>query len=146
MQIIKISKLHKNANGYNFAFLDDHFDYHTAEDNFENLEEALGRTEQYIEKNQKKLTFIALAVIIVAVGIFSYQKYYRAPMELNAQTDMFQAQRYFEVDSFNLAINGDGNYDGFLDIIDNFGSTEAGNLSAYYTGISYHAKKRGFKN
>ena len=28
------------------------------EDNFENLEEALSRTEQYIENNQKKLTYI----------------------------------------------------------------------------------------
>lgn len=107
------------------------------EDNFENLEEALSRTEQYIEKNQKKLTYIALAIVLVATGIFSYQKYYKAPLEQNAQVDMFQAQRYFEVDSFNLAINGDGNYDGFLDIIDNYGSTEAGNLAAYYTGISY---------
>ena len=107
------------------------------EDNFENLEEALSRTEQYIEKNQKKLTYIALAIVLVATGIFSYQKYYKAPLEQNAQVDMFQAQRYFEVDSFNLAINGDGNYDGFLDIIDNYGSTNAGNLAAYYTGISY---------
>ena len=107
------------------------------EDNFENFEQALSRTEQYIEKNQKKLTYIAIAIILVATAIFAYQKYYRAPMEMNAQTDMFQAQRYFEVDSFNLAINGDGNYDGFLDIIDNYGSTEAGNLSNYYVGISY---------
>ncbi len=107
------------------------------EDNFENLEEALSRTEQYIEKNQKKLTYIALAVVLVVVGIFSYQKYYRAPLELDAQAEMFHAQRYFEIDSFNLAINGDGNYDGFLDIIDNYGSTNAGNLSNYYTGVSY---------
>ncbi|MRT93996.1 tetratricopeptide repeat protein [Ancylomarina sp. 16SWW S1-10-2] len=107
------------------------------EDNFENFEQALSRTEQYIEKNQKKLTYIAIAVILVATAIFAYQKYYRAPMEINAQTEMFQAQRYFEVDSFNLAINGDGNYDGFLDIIDNYGSTEAGNLSNYYVGVSY---------
>jgi len=107
------------------------------EDNFENLEEALSRTEQYIEKNQQKLTYIALAIIVVAVGVFSYQKYYRVPLEQNAQVEMFQAQRYFEVDSFNLAINGDGNYDGFLDIIDNYGSTAAGNLASYYTGVSY---------
>jgi len=107
------------------------------EDNFENLEEALSRTEQYIENNQKKLTYIALAIVLVAAGIFSYQKYYRAPLEQNAQVEMFQAQRYFELDSFNLAINGDGNYDGFLDIMDNYGSTEAGNLAAYYSGISY---------
>jgi len=107
------------------------------EDNFENLEEALSRTEQYIENNQKKLTYIALAIIVVAVGIFSYQKYYRAPLEQSAQVEMFQAQRYFELDSFDLALNGDGNYDGFLDIIDNYGSTEAGNLAAYYSGIAY---------
>jgi len=107
------------------------------EDNFENLEEALSRTEQYIENNQKKLTYIALAIVLVATGIFSYQKYYRAPLEQNAQVEMFQAQRYFELDSFNLAINGDGNYDGFLDIIDNYGSTKAGELANYYTGISY---------
>jgi len=107
------------------------------EDNFENLEEALSRTEQYIEKNQKQLTFIALAIVIVAVGIFSYQKYYRAPLEQNAQVEIYQAQRYFDVDSFNLALNGDGNYDGFLDIVENYGSTPAGNLAAYYCGISY---------
>jgi len=50
---------------------------------------------------------------------------------------MFMAQNYFEKDSFNLALNGDGNNLGFLDIIDGFGSTDAGNLSNYYAGISY---------
>jgi len=40
-------------------------------------------------------------------------------------------------DSFNLAINGDGNYPGFLDIIDDYGRTPAGNLARYYTGVSY---------
>jgi len=50
---------------------------------------------------------------------------------------MFKAQNYFEKDSFNLALNGDGNNPGFLDIIDDFGSTDAGNLSRYYAGVSY---------
>nr|WP_320120376.1 tetratricopeptide repeat protein [uncultured Marinifilum sp.] len=107
------------------------------EDNFENLEEALSKTEQYIEKNQKKLTSIAFAVIVVAVAIFAYQKYYRTPLEQKAQNQLFQAQRYFEQDSFKLALNGDENYPGFIDIVDEFGSTTAGNLSQYYAGISY---------
>ncbi|MGQ1911522.1 tetratricopeptide repeat protein [Marinifilum sp. RC60d5] len=107
------------------------------EDNFENLEEALSKTEQYIEKNQKKLTSIALAVIVVAVAIFAYQKYYKTPLEEKAQNQLFQAQRYFEQDSFKLALNGDENYPGFIDIVDEFGSTTAGNLSQYYAGISY---------
>ncbi|WP_372751908.1 tol-pal system YbgF family protein [Labilibaculum sp.] len=108
-----------------------------SEDNFENLEEALSKTEQYIEKNQKKLTTIALVIVVIAVAIFAYQKYYKAPLNERAQNQIFQAQRYFEKDSFNLALNGDENYPGFLDIIDEFGSTPAGNLSEYYAGISY---------
>jgi tetratricopeptide (TPR) repeat protein len=108
-----------------------------AEDNFENLEEALSNTEQYIEKNQKKLTTIALVVIVIVIGFFAYQKYYRVPLNERAQNQIFQAQRYFEKDSFNLALNGDENYPGFLDIIEDFGSTPAGNLSEYYAGISY---------
>ena len=47
------------------------------------------------------------------------------------------AESYFQKDSFNLAINGDGNYLGFLDIIDEYGITESANLAKYYTGISY---------
>ncbi|MDM8161547.1 hypothetical protein QUH73_17150 [Labilibaculum sp. K2S] len=108
-----------------------------SEDNFENLEEALSKTEQYIEKNQKKLSTIALVIIILAVGIFAYQKYYKAPLNERAQNQLFQAQRYFEKDSFNLALNGDENYPGFLDIIDEFSSTPAGNISEYYAGVSY---------
>jgi tetratricopeptide (TPR) repeat protein len=34
-------------------------------------------------------------------------------------------------------LNGDGNYPGVLDIIDNYGRTPAGNLAKYYAGISY---------
>lgn len=108
-----------------------------AEDNFEQLEDALSKTEQYIENNQKKLSFIALAIIVVVAGVLSYNKFYLKPLEDKAQSQMYQAQRFFAQDSFNLALNGDENYPGFLDIIDEFGSTQAANLSNYYCGVSY---------
>jgi tetratricopeptide (TPR) repeat protein len=50
---------------------------------------------------------------------------------------MAGAQNYFQKDSFNLALNGDGNYSGFLDIIDDYGRTKPGKLARYYAGISY---------
>ena len=50
---------------------------------------------------------------------------------------MFVAEQYFETDSFNLALYGDGNYSGFLEIIDDYGITKAANLSKYYAGISF---------
>jgi tetratricopeptide (TPR) repeat protein len=50
---------------------------------------------------------------------------------------MFMAERYFEIDSLNLALNGDGMYPGFLEIIDDYGMTKGANLSKYYAGVSY---------
>lgn len=50
---------------------------------------------------------------------------------------MFMAVDYFEKDSFNLAVNGDGNYLGFLDIIEDYGITKAANRAKYYAGISF---------
>ena len=50
---------------------------------------------------------------------------------------MFIAEMYFEKDSFNLALNGDGQYLGFLDIIDEYSLTNAANLAYYYAGLCY---------
>lgn len=50
---------------------------------------------------------------------------------------MWMAEQYFAKDSFNLALNGDGNYLGFLDIIEEYSITKSANLANYYTGISY---------
>jgi tetratricopeptide (TPR) repeat protein len=50
---------------------------------------------------------------------------------------MYQAQRYLEMDSINLALNGDGNYLGFIDIAQEYKYTNAGNLARYGAGICY---------
>ena len=51
---------------------------------------------------------------------------------------MFKGEQYFAKDSFNLALNGNGaDYEGFEAIIDQYGSTSAGNLAKAYAGICY---------
>jgi len=50
---------------------------------------------------------------------------------------MFFAEQYFEKDSLKLAMNGDGTNPGFIQIIDEYGSTKSGNLARYYLGICY---------
>jgi len=107
------------------------------DDQFAQIEQSLSSTEQFIEKNQKKLTTIVSSIVAVIALVIGYQKLYLAPMEENAQTDMFMAQLYFEKDSFNLALNGDGQYLGFLDIIDEYSLTKSGDLALYYTGLCY---------
>lgn len=106
-------------------------------DNLTEVESALTNTEQFLERNQKLIGIVIGAIVIVAAGYLGTKKFYLEPRGKEAQQQMFQAQNYFEKDSFNLALNGDGSNPGFLDIIDDFGSTTAGNLARYYAGISY---------
>jgi len=106
-------------------------------DNLEELESALTRTEQFIEDNQKIITYIIGGIVLVVVAYLGFNKFYLHPREKEALSQMFMAVDYFEKDSFNLAINGDGNYLGFLDIIDDYGMTKSANRAKYYTGIAY---------
>jgi tetratricopeptide (TPR) repeat protein len=101
------------------------------------VEEALSKSEKFIEKNQKILTIVIGAAVVIVLGIFAFQKLYIAPLEKAAQGQMFMAQKYFEQDSLNKALNGDANYPGFLDIIDDYSMTKSANLANYYIGIIY---------
>lgn len=109
----------------------------THPDQFESVENALSRTEHYIEENQKSLTIIIAAIIVIVGGYLGYKRFVMTPKENEAKTQMWMAEQYFERDSFRLALDGDGNYLGFLDIIEEYGITKSANLAHYYTGISY---------
>jgi tetratricopeptide (TPR) repeat protein len=101
------------------------------------VEEALSSSEQFIEKNQQILTYIVVGIIVIILAFFGYKKYVMAPKEKAAEVAIFNAQYYFEQDSLDLALEGDGANAGFLEIIDDYGSTKEGNLAKYYAGICY---------
>ncbi|MFP4525299.1 MAG: tetratricopeptide repeat protein [Bacteroidales bacterium] len=109
----------------------------SAPEQFETVENVLSKSEKFIENNQKLLTTIILIIVVLVAGYLAFNRYYLKPMENEAQGQMFRAEQYFAQDSFNLALNGDGNYLGFLDIIDEYGITKSANLAHYYAGISY---------
>jgi tetratricopeptide (TPR) repeat protein len=110
------------------------------EDRIVAVEEAFGKTEQFIEKNQMIILIVVGAIVVIVLGYFGFKKFYLAPKEKEAQGQMFMAEKYFEADSLSKALNGDGNYPGFLDIIDQFGITKSANLAHYYAGIIYLKK------
>jgi tetratricopeptide (TPR) repeat protein len=103
---------------------------------FKNVEETLTKTEQFLEQNYKPLLYV-LVGIVVLVGLFWLAKMYLNSRNNEAQSQMYQAERYLEMDSLNLALYGDGNYLGFLDIADDYKFTKAGNLALYSAGICY---------
>jgi len=115
------------------------------EDRIVAVEEAFSKTEQFIENNQKIILIVVGAIIVIVLGFFGFKRFYLAPKEKEAQGQMFMAEKYFQMDSLNKALNGDGNYLGFLDIIDQYGITRSADLAHYYAGICY-LKKGDFEN
>jgi tetratricopeptide (TPR) repeat protein len=103
----------------------------------EGVEGALTRTEQFIEDHQKWIIRIVTGILVLVVIFIGAKRYYLHPLDEEAHAQMFVAEQYFEIDSFNLALYGDGNYSGFLQIIDDYGITRAANLCHYYAGISF---------
>ncbi len=106
----------------------------------ENIEESLTRTEEFIYNNQNTLTIIVIVLIALVLGFFGVKRYYIAPKNKEAQEQIYPAQHYFEADSLNKALYGDGNSLGFVDIAKNYSITKAGNLANYYAGICFLKK------
>lgn len=107
------------------------------EEQFAVVEETLTRTEQWVENNQKTLSTIVFAIVGVIALYLAFDKFYVDPINEEAQQELFKSVSYFEADSFNLALNGVNGEYGLLDIIDDYGSTEAGNLANYYAGVCF---------
>lgn len=95
------------------------------------------KAEIFFEQNKKAISIGGSVALAAVLALFAFYGFYLPGKEQDAQDQMFRAQQYFEQDSFRLALNGDGNYVGFLSIIDDYGFTKASNLSQYYAGVSF---------
>lgn len=96
----------------------------------------------FVESHQNILLGIFAGIIALIVIIFLLSQYVWGPRENEAKSEIFKAQQMFARDSFEVALNGKPDeFLGFLDIIDEYGSTTTGNLANAYAGICY--KKLG---
>lgn len=100
------------------------------------IAEKLEGVEHWIERHLTLVLSVVGGIALVVAGYFGYQ-YWIGSQDAQAQKEMFQAVHYFEADSLNLALNGDGNNLGFLQIIDDYRMTDAGKLANFYVGAIY---------
>jgi tetratricopeptide (TPR) repeat protein len=105
-------------------------------ENPEALAHTLEGAENWAERHSKLFFGIVAVIALGVAGYFGFT-YYKDKQNVEAQNQMFQAVHYFEQDSLNLALNGDGNALGFIDIIDDYGVTDAANLAHFYAGSAF---------
>lgn len=105
-------------------------------ENQEALQEKVMGFESWIEKNPKIIFGIVGVLFLAVAGYFGFN-FYKKSQDAEAQKQMFQAVYYFEADSLKLALNGDGNNLGFIDIINDYKFSEAANLAHFYAGACY---------
>ncbi len=110
------------------------------ESQFENIEETLTKTEQFIINNQNTIYIVVAVLVAIVLGYFGWNKYYIEPKTQEALNQIYPAQQYFQADSLDKALFGDGNNLGFVDIADEYSMTAPGKLANYYAGICYLKK------
>ncbi|MFY0600825.1 MAG: tetratricopeptide repeat protein [Cyclobacteriaceae bacterium] len=104
----------------------------------ENPEMLAGKAEEFFNdtKNRNLVFGIGGVLAILFLGFFGY-KYYIESNNTDAQREMVQAVFYFEADSLNKALKGDGINLGFESIIEDYAGTDAANLSKFYAGAAH---------
>lgn len=101
----------------------------------------LEKGEVFLKENSKILAGILIAAVILIGGILYFQ-INNQNQNVNAQKEMFQAVYFFEQDSIQLALEGDGINPGFLSIIEDYPRTDAANLANFYVGSIYLSERK----
>jgi tetratricopeptide (TPR) repeat protein len=100
-------------------------------------EAALAKAKDFWGKYGKILSIASIVVILGIGGWYGYQSYVKKPKENKGAEAIFKAEEYYRMDSINLALNGDGQYLGFLKVSEKYSGTDAGNLANFYAGSCF---------
>lgn len=101
------------------------------------VSEGLEDARDFWAKYKNIIIGLSAAIILIVGGYLLYKNLFLKPKEERASEAIFKAEEYFRNDSLTLALNGDGQNRGFLNVIKNFDGTKAANLAHFYTGVIY---------
>ncbi len=103
-------------------------------ENAEAVVEAMSKTEQFFAKNAKTLSYICLGAVVLCAAVFCWYKFVSQPKAAEAQGQMALAEQNFRAGDYEVALNGDGNALGFVQIMDEYGK-KAGKSVNFYAGV-----------
>ena len=115
---------------------------------FQTLDEKAGKTEAWVQRNQRSILLTVVAVVVVGLGYMLYKQFVSTPRETEASEKLSFALTVFDEalnapttaqrDSlFTLSLNGDKSHGGFLQVIKDYSSSKAANVAYYSAGMAY---------
>ena len=93
------------------------------------MEQQVSKTEAFFEKNKRAIMIAVIAVIAVVVCAILLNNYYFQPRQDKASTELAKAQELFVQDQYDKALPL------FQKVVDEYSSTDAGNLAQLYIGL-----------
>ena len=100
------------------------------------LSRRISGLESYLNRHRVRAVRIAVVLVGLVLAYFGY-RYYQSTQNEEAQRELFQAVYYFEADSLERALEGDGVNYGFLQVSSQYSGTQAANLAHFYAGVCY---------
>lgn len=94
----------------------------------EEIDGTISKAELWAEKNQKNILYALVAVIVVVAAVWGWN-YLKSSSNAKAENEIYSAQFLFEAGDYEQALAG------FEAVIDEYGSTKAGNLAKAYAGL-----------
>jgi tetratricopeptide (TPR) repeat protein len=111
-----------------------HESQHDKKENF------LTRSIHFFNKNQNIIYGVVIAILVIICGIFAFNKFYLMPKIEKAEAAIVHPiSLYLSADtaSWQIALDGDDENDGFLTIADDYKLTKTANSANYYAGLTY---------
>ena len=97
------------------------------------------KAQTWYDENKKRISTVGGILLVVVLGLWFYSNNMRANNE-RATTDLAKVYSFYDNGQYLIAINGipERNIAGLQSIVDNYGSTNAGNLAKFYLANAYY--------
>ncbi len=106
------------------------------------FDETLAASRSFYEKNKKTILYGVGSVLFIVIAALLIHQFYITPRNNRANESIFRAEQAFLDGNYEKALNGEGESMGFLAVIDEYGSTKAGNIACLYAAKCYAATEK----
>ncbi len=98
--------------------------------------QVTNKTEEFFNKNKKMIIGCICAILLIIVGIIGYKQFIVKPREAKANYALSKPQSTFGNPNDSTSLKN------FINVVNEYGSTEAGNLANLYTGLEYARQEK----